>query len=152
MNECTKNSPPAGGWTLLRAVSKAGCYIVGTVERHLEPTGLSLPKLRMLSHLVDSGEPLPLGQLAERSACAKSNVTQLIDRLEADGLVRREPDPEDRRSVRAAITDEGLRVYQEGMRAQAAAEAELLEPFSAFELEQLAALLEQFSSAGAPAR
>ena len=34
-------------------------------------------------------------------------MTQLIDRLEADGLVRRVDDPADRRSVKASITDEG---------------------------------------------
>ena len=34
-------------------------------------------------------------------------MTQLVDRLEADGLVRRVADPTDRRSVKAEITDEG---------------------------------------------
>jgi DNA-binding MarR family transcriptional regulator len=38
-------------------------------------------------------------------ACVRSNITQLIDRMQAEGLVRRIPDPQDRRSVRAALTD-----------------------------------------------
>ncbi|MDQ3522287.1 MAG: MarR family transcriptional regulator, partial [Gemmatimonadota bacterium] len=123
----------------------AAAYIASRIERRLEPTGLSLPKLQMLSHLVDAGEPLPLGQLAERSACAKSNVTQLVDRLEADGLVRREPDPDDRRSVRAVITEEGLRAYEAAARAQSEVEAELLASLSPDEQQHLAALLERFS-------
>ena len=41
--------------------------------------------------------------LAERLTCAKSNVTQLVDRLEADGLVRRKLDPSDRRSRLAIV-------------------------------------------------
>ena len=45
--------------------------------------------------------------MSERFGCVKSNITQLVDRLEADHLVRRVPDPADRRSILAAITDEG---------------------------------------------
>lgn len=132
------------GRTLLTAVWRAASYIAGRIERRLEPTGLSLPKLQMLTHLVEAGEPLPLGQLAGRSACAKSNVTQLVDRLEADGLVRREPDPEDRRSVRAVITEDGLRAYEAAARAQSEVEAELLASLSPDEQQHLAALLEHF--------
>ena len=58
----------------------------------------------MVSQLADSGEPLALSELATQQSCVRSNMTQLIDRLEADGLVRRVDDPGDRRSVRAAIT------------------------------------------------
>ena len=46
----------------------------------------SAHKLAALHHLTQAGESLPLGQLAERLSCVKSNVTQLVDRLEADGL------------------------------------------------------------------
>jgi DNA-binding MarR family transcriptional regulator len=141
------NSPSATvcrGRTLLTAVWRAASHIAGRIERRLEPTGLSLPKLQMLTHLVEAGEPLPLGQLAGRSACAKSNITQLVDRLEADGLVRREPDPEDRRSVRAAITKDGLRAYEAAARAQSEVEAELLASLSPDEQQHLAALLERF--------
>ena len=143
MNEMAVATECAGR-ALLTRIWRAASSIAGSIERNLGPTGLSLPKLQMLTHLVEAGRPLPLGQLAGRSACAKSNVTQLVDRLEADGLVRREPDPDDRRSVLAVITEEGLRVYEEGARAQAEAEAELLEPFSVEEQEQLASLLERF--------
>ena len=137
------------GRTLLTAVWRAASYLANRIEQRLEPTGLSLPKLQMLTHLVEAGEPLPLGKLAGRSACAKSNVTQLVDRLEADGLVRREPDPDDRRSVRAVITDAGLCAYETAARAQAEAEAELLESLSPDEQQHLASLLERFREARA---
>ena len=104
-------------------------HVAALVEARLEgavaPTGLSLAKLGVLQHLVEAGEPLALGQLAERIACVKSNVTQLVDRLEAEGLVRRETDPSDRRVVRAVITPEGQRRFAEGARARARAEQEL---------------------------
>lgn len=77
------------------------------IETSLSPLGLSLAKLNVLGILVGSSTPLTLGDLAQRLACVRSNVTQLVDRLEADGLVRRESDPADRRSIRAVITDSG---------------------------------------------
>ncbi len=82
------------------------------LDEALEPASLSLAKFGVLARLKEAGEPLPLGTLAERSACVRSNITQLMDRLEADGLVRRAHDPRDRRSVRAELTDEGRRRYE----------------------------------------
>jgi DNA-binding MarR family transcriptional regulator len=66
-----------------------------------------LAKLNVLGILVGSNSPLTLGELAQKLACVRSNVTQLVDRLESDGLVKREADPADRRSIRAVITDAG---------------------------------------------
>jgi DNA-binding MarR family transcriptional regulator len=77
------------------------------LESSLTPLGLSLAKLNVLGTLVGAGSPLTLGELAQRLACVRSNITQLVDRLESDGLVKREADPADRRSIRAVITDTG---------------------------------------------
>src|SRR5262245_27543419 len=78
------------------------------IEKRLEETlsvvGLSLPKFGALTKLVQAHEPLPLSELAARMTCVRSNITQLVDRLESDGFVRREEDPTDRRGVRAALT------------------------------------------------
>jgi DNA-binding MarR family transcriptional regulator len=124
------------------------------LENALEPSGLSLAKLGALRHLAEAGEPLQLGQLAERIACVKSNVTQLVDRLEADGLVRRVPDPEDRRSVRAAITEEGLVRYRSGHEAVVAAEVVLVKELGAADQVLLSELLDRLSPANnaVPAR
>lgn len=115
------------------------------VEAALAESGLSLAKLGVLDHLVKAGGPLPLSRLAERRACVKSNMTQLVDRLEADGFVERINDPEDRRSVLAAITKEGRRRYEAGGAALAAQEQELLKGFRRAEREQLTELLQRLS-------
>src|SRR5690606_35352873 len=78
----------------------------------------------VLAQLAEAGEPLPLGVLAERLSCVRSNVTQLVDRLEADGLVRRVPDPSDRRSVLAELTSDGWTRAVEGAARLAAVQAE----------------------------
>ena len=100
--------------------------VEGRLEAVLEPVGLSLAKFGVLSRLVAAGEPLPLGTLAERCACVRSNITQLVDRLEAEGLVARVDDPRDRRSIRAELTPEGRRRQAAGVRALEAAEKDLL--------------------------
>ncbi|MFF6874370.1 MarR family winged helix-turn-helix transcriptional regulator [Streptomyces sp. NPDC012474] len=55
-------------------------------------------------------EPLPMRKLARQLKCEPSNVTGIVDRLEARGLVERQPDPTDRRVKVAAATAEGRRV------------------------------------------
>ncbi|MER5380175.1 MarR family transcriptional regulator [Streptomyces sp. NPDC002688] len=60
---------------------------------------------RLLSLL--SLEPLPMRRLAQQLKCEPSNVTGIVDRLEARGLVERRPDPADRRVKLAAATTEG---------------------------------------------
>ena len=110
-----------GLYVLLRAAGSAE----SRVESRLTTIGLSLPKLAALHHLITAGDSLPLGQLAERLSCVKSNVTQLVDRLETDGLVSRAPDPNDRRSCLAVITGAGRKAYARGMKIQQDAEQEL---------------------------
>ena len=107
--------------------------IVGTLhavetelEASVEPLGLSLAKLGVLSQLAAAGEPLPLGALAERCACVRSNITQLVDRLETDKLVARADAPRDRRSVRAELTEEGRARYAAGIRALDKAEGAVM--------------------------
>ncbi|MFJ6984419.1 MULTISPECIES: MarR family winged helix-turn-helix transcriptional regulator [unclassified Streptomyces] len=65
-----------------------------------------------LLHLL-SVEPLPMRRLAVRLKCEPSNVTGIVDRLEARGLVERRPDPADRRVKLAAATDEGRRIARD---------------------------------------
>jgi DNA-binding MarR family transcriptional regulator len=129
---------------VLHGLLSAGHLIEERLNAAIEPHGLSLPKLAVLENLAQAGEPLPLGVLSERLGCVRSNITQLVDRLEADRLVRRVPDPQDRRSVLAALTDDGLRRYEVARQAAAEAEREILGRLSADEREQLAALLGRF--------
>lgn len=69
--------------------------------------GLSMAKYFVLQALAEAGEPLTLTELAAGQHCVRSNITQLVDRLEADGLVKRVDDPADRRTIRASLTASG---------------------------------------------
>ena len=94
-----------------------------------------------LSTLVASGEPLPLRLLAEQCSCVRSNITQLVDRLEAEKLVRRADDPKDRRSILAELTAEGRSRHAAGLRAIEAAENELFAPLPERQRKNLVELL-----------
>ena len=89
------------------ALMHAGKAVEDRVEAALNRADLSLAKFGVLSELVRADDSLTLSELAARCSCVRSNMTQLIDRLEADGLVRRLDDPADRRTVRAALTSAG---------------------------------------------
>jgi len=90
-------------WSLMEAAHA----VEAELEKALAQVQLSGAKLAALTHLAEAGEAVPLGELAEQCACVRSNITQLVDRLEADKLVRRVDDPADRRSLRAEITPLG---------------------------------------------
>lgn len=115
--------------------------IEARLEAALEPVGLSLAKFRLLDKLVSAGEPLPLGTLAEHSACVRSNITQLVDRLETDRLVIRADDPRDRRSIRAELTAEGRARHAAAFRILEEAEREVFASLDPQQRESLLGLL-----------
>ncbi|MGW8888922.1 MarR family winged helix-turn-helix transcriptional regulator [Streptomyces sp. NPDC055749] len=53
-------------------------------------------------------EPMPMRKVARTLRCEPSNITGIVDRLEARGLVERRPDPADRRVKLAAPTEKGI--------------------------------------------
>ena len=122
----------------------------GTVEERLEaavsPMGLSLAKLNVLRLLAEAKEPLPLSELAEIQHCVRSNITQLIDRLESDGLVRRRADPDDRRGVLAELTPTGEQARARGMRALADAQRGILSGLTARDAATLQHALDALTS------
>lgn len=87
--------------------------------------GLSMAKFGVLKALAEAGDAMTLTELASYQRCVRSNITQLVDRLEADGLVKRVDDPADRRSIRAELTPLGRERQAAGARALAAVQKEL---------------------------
>ncbi len=126
---------------LIEALRQSGKSLEVALDTELTGVGLSAAKWAALRCLVESGDQLPLSQMADRLACVRSNATQMVDRLEADGLVRRVADPDDRRSVCAEITEEGKARYQEGLGILHDFEREMLSDYTHEEYEVLSKLL-----------
>ena len=114
MNDAVSNQTTKQPTTALYSILETAHALEAKLETVLDEAGLSGAKFSVLSELVRSGEPLPLSELAARLSCVRSNMTQLVDRLESDGLVRRVACPTDRRSVKAEITEEGTRRQADG--------------------------------------
>jgi len=122
--------------------------VAQVIERRLEEVlgriDLSPPKFGALTQLVQTGEPLHLSELASRMTCVRSNITQLVDRLEADGLVRREEDPKDRRGVKAAITTAGRERQAAGAKIWMEFEEEVSKALAGIDRKILERALEAF--------
>lgn len=113
--------PTEGALGLLALLIKSGRFAEARLDQALGSEGLTFVKWRMLDALVKAGAPLSLGRLAEHLNCVKSNITQLTDRLESEGTVKRVSDPEDRRSILMELTEAGRRMHSTGLEALGAA-------------------------------
>jgi DNA-binding MarR family transcriptional regulator len=137
---------PETGVPLIFRILGPARELQNRLEDALEEIGLSTGKVGVLRTLAESRLPVPLSELAECSKCVRSNVTQLVDRLEADGLVRRVDDPDDRRVTRAALTHEGRKSYLKAVRVIGNQEKEILRTLNPEEAAALVRALEQLSS------
>ncbi|MDN3267879.1 MarR family transcriptional regulator [Streptomyces sp. MA15] len=115
-----RSAPSRPDALTLEVVELIGAVVARYHEEYEEAAAghaLTGAQARLLSLL--SLEPLPMRRLAQRLKCEPSNVTGIVDRLEARGLAERRPDPADRRVKLAAATEEGRQVarsLQESLR------------------------------------
>jgi DNA-binding MarR family transcriptional regulator len=94
------------------------------------------PQMLVLKSL---DEPKPMGEVASWLACDTSNLTGIIDRLEQRELVKRTPDPKDRRVKLLVLTKEGRRLHKEisARMSQPPAEIAALSPSDLRELREI---------------
>ena len=78
----------------------------------LSDLGIS-PQQSMAIGSLKPGEPMPMSALAEALHCDNSNITGIVDRLEAAGLAERRPDDRDRRVKAVVLTKDGERMQIE---------------------------------------
>jgi DNA-binding MarR family transcriptional regulator len=81
------------------------------------------------------------GKLARMMELSSGAMTNRLDRLEEAGLLRRRPDPNDRRGIQVELTEQGRRVYEDSVGVQARKEALVAAALSDEEKKQLNALL-----------
>ncbi|MFJ5993790.1 MarR family winged helix-turn-helix transcriptional regulator [Streptomyces sp. NPDC092370] len=105
--------------------------------------GISRGEFDVLATLRRSGEPYTLSprQLSATLMLTTGGMTGRLDKLERAGLLRRSPDPHDRRGLHVTLTDEGLALVDEAVGAGLAVQAEALSALGARRAGQLADLL-----------
>ena len=123
------------------------------MEETLDDHGLSYGEWRLLCNLHSSHERTSTpGELSAKLELSSGAMTNRIDRLEQDGLVKRHRDPDDRRGVRVALTDSGAETWVQSTNTQAIKEKLVAGALSKPEQHQLNALLRKlmlaFDNAG----
>jgi DNA-binding MarR family transcriptional regulator len=125
----------------LVAVLSAAAELRERLEAALAAVGLSVSKFDALDQLIQAGEPMTLGSLAGRLHCVRSNVTQLVDRLEAEGLAKRGGCSDDRRAIRATVTPVGLERHAAGLEAIRSVQNDVARRLGPIQRAQLVELL-----------
>ena len=122
-------------------------------ERRFTPllarTGLTMREVHVLLFLANNPGYDTARDVAEYRGLAKSQVSQAVDLLASQGLLRRTPDGGDRRVVHLAITEEGLPLAREAQAIQAACGRRLLAGLTAEDEAQFRRLLETVLENGA---
>ena len=100
------------------SIMRAQQVVLAAVDGALRPFGLTFARYEGLVLLLYSRRGvLPLGKMGPRLMIHPTSVTNIIDRLEQQGLVRRLPPPTDGRTPLAELTDEGRRLAKRATRA-----------------------------------
>ena len=94
-------------------------YLIASVNRQLEseleerlrPGGVPIEQYRILE-VLDASEPCAMGEIAAQSLIEPPTLTKIIDKMVAEGLVYRAPDPNDRRRVLILTTSGGKALYK----------------------------------------
>ncbi|MFD8595314.1 MarR family winged helix-turn-helix transcriptional regulator [Kitasatospora sp. NPDC059646] len=110
------------------------------VAEAIAPEGLKLQHYAVLANVADDG-PLAQADLVRRLGFDPKDVVLLLNHLEREGLVVREPDPRDRRKNAVTATADGLRLLRTCARLADRANEHLLAPLTPAERRTLLALL-----------
>ncbi|MEU0406719.1 MarR family transcriptional regulator [Streptomyces griseorubiginosus] len=115
------------------------------VERAYAPYGISRGEFDVLATLRRAGEPYTLSprQLSSTLMLTTGGMTGRLDKLERAALLRRSPDPHDRRGLQVTLTDKGLSVIDEAVEAGLTTQTQALATLPDDRAAQLADLLRE---------
>ena len=116
MAQRSEGDPAAEAWTLIFQLMMANKRRAAALAQELELAPMQLHALRV----IEPGHEVPMGVLAQSLFCDPSNVTGIVDRLEARGLIERRGATRDRRLKVVTLTPAGerLRAHASGRIAQ----------------------------------
>jgi DNA-binding MarR family transcriptional regulator len=138
--------PPGIDPTVEGIVDRIGVIskkLMRTFDETLAEFGLNHGEWSVLGYLKRMGPPhrRSPGELAEHAGLSSGAMTSRLDKLEAAGLVRRLPDPNDRRALKVELTELGHETWERSAKAQAVKEMLVTSALDEDEREQLNGLL-----------
>jgi DNA-binding MarR family transcriptional regulator len=140
------------GLQVTARLSRLGVHLARREEEVFGRLGLNRGEVGVLSALRVVGPPHRLSptRLGRGLMLSSAGITSRLDRLERRGLLKRIPDPEDRRGVIVELTDQGIEVVDAAVVANTAADKQVLSQLSQDEIDQLDRLLRRMLSAMEP--
>jgi DNA-binding MarR family transcriptional regulator len=147
-----RTTPPLrpDDWRLAvwRAFLRAHSTVIRQLEQELAAEArLPLSTYDVLLQLVEApGHRLRMAELADGVLLSRSGLTRLVDRLQADGYVRREPSPDDARGTYTVLTREGFNALRRAVPVHlAGVQRHWLSRFDDDELRRLGELLQRLA-------
>lgn len=143
---------PADGLDAMETLALFSRF-AGIATRRIDATfsghGLNVGEFDVLASLRRSGEPFQLSPsaLVRQLVLSSSAMTNRLDRLEERGLVRRSPDPDDRRALVVSLTEHGRRLVDSAVSDHVLAEDALLRGLTDAERRRLTAMLRKLLAA-----
>ena len=135
INKTTDKTPLGTLLSVLMSFEVLARYL----EVELRPYNATLIRFNVMSTLFKNGGEMTPSEIAESVFREKNSITAVINTLEKEGVVRREPSTDDRRSVKVVITDKG---WKEANRLNPIAQELSRDALSCMEKEQVESLVE----------
>ncbi|RKG99497.1 MarR family winged helix-turn-helix transcriptional regulator [Corallococcus carmarthensis] len=135
-----------GGWdpqsTASFWLNRASRLLLRLQEGRLRPMGFGMGQMPVL-HALQDGSAKSQKDLAKWARVEQPTMAELLARMERDGVVQREPNPEDARGSLTSLTRTARQRWPEGKAALMAVEQDVMAGFSAKEKAQLVSLLQR---------
>jgi DNA-binding MarR family transcriptional regulator len=112
------------------------------LEERLRPGGVPVEQFRVLE-VLDAHQPCAMGEIANMSLIEPPTLTKIIDRMVADGLVYRAPDPNDRRRVLILLAEGGKALFKRLSGVSKAQEDRIVDALPADKADELRTLLRE---------
>ena len=125
---------------IIRLINRVRIELIDALDRELSKFDISAPQLIVLASVANKEADSAAG-LCKSISYDPGAMTRMIDRLEQKGLVRRDPNPEDRRATNLELTAAGKALYPQLLAAKENVQAQFLRGFSNEEVRELDRLL-----------
>jgi DNA-binding MarR family transcriptional regulator len=133
--------PAEGRLSIIRLISRVRVELIDAMDRELAQFDISAPQMMVLGLVANQESPLSAATICKNISYDPGAMTRMIDRLQQKGLVRRVPNPDDRRLMNLEMTAAGRSLYPQLLAAKETVQAQFLRGFSRDEVRQLETLL-----------
>ena len=141
-NAMVVTAQPAAKHGIIRLVNRVRVELIDALDRELAQFDITAAQLIVLASVANKEADSPAG-LCKNISYDPGAMTRMIDRLEQKGLVRRNPNPDDRRATNLEITTAGRALYPQLLAAKESVQARFLRGFTQQEVGTLEQLLNQ---------